>query len=206
MYLASGGTYSLLAMIQEAPQHWGFLVRPDNLVRLPDTQGEPPLCWAADNGAFTHFDPDLFRLMLERLRGLSGCLFIACPDVVADARATCQRFAEWSDEVRQTGQPVAFVGQDGAEEMEIPWDDLDAWFIGGSTEWKLSAASCRLAHQAKERGKWLHMGRVNTRRRLLFAFDLGCDSVDGSGPLYGDGYTRKLFRWLRQLHQQPTLF
>ena len=33
---------------------------------------------------------------------------------------------------------------------------------------------------AKEKGKWLHMGRVNGRRRLRVAVHSGCDSVDGS--------------------------
>jgi hypothetical protein len=30
------------------------------------------------------------------------------------------------------------------------------------------------------RGLWIHMGRVNTKRRLSYAYRIGCDSVDGS--------------------------
>jgi hypothetical protein len=33
----------------------------------------------------------------------------------------------------------------------------------------------------KERGKHVHMGRVNTLRRLRYAEAIGVDSVDGTG-------------------------
>lgn len=59
----------------------------------------------------------------------------------------------------------------------MPWDQFDALFLGGSTAWKLSPHAKALAAEAKARAKWLHMGRVNSNRRLALA--LG--SVDGSG-------------------------
>ena len=30
------------------------------------------------------------------------------------------------------------------------------------------------------RGKWVHMGRVNSTRRIRYAASIGCDSVDGT--------------------------
>jgi hypothetical protein len=32
----------------------------------------------------------------------------------------------------------------------------------------------------KRAGKWVHMGRVNTDRRIRYAAAIGCDSIDGT--------------------------
>lgn len=48
------------------------------------------------------------------------------------------------------------------------------------TEWKNGAAARDLAREAKARGKWLHMGRVNGGGRMRYARDIGCGSVDGT--------------------------
>jgi len=39
--------------------------------------------------------------------------------------------------------------------------------------------------RAQQRGLWIHMGRVNSLRRLAYAASIGCHSIDGtqSGPL-----------------------
>lgn len=167
----------------------------------------PGQTWAADNDAFKAWDEARFRRMLARLAGVPGCLFVSVPDVVADMAATLSRFWEWRPEVVSKGLPTALVGQDGAEDLEIPWGSIDAWFIGGSTEWKLSATAADLAAEAKARGKWVHMGRVNTQRRLRIAHDLGCDSVDGTGwSMFPDKYLKRDLPFIAGLHRQPTLF
>lgn len=180
----------------------GRLVSPrsGNLIR----SGER---WAADNDAFLAWDEGRFLRMLDRLDGVPGCLFVAAPDVVADARATLERFAVWQPELTRRGFPVALVGQDGMEDESVPWADLDAFFVGGSTEWKLSAAATDLASEAKRRGKWVHVGRVNTRRRLRIAYDMGADSVDGTGwSMFPDKYLRRDIPFVANLHQQRVLF
>jgi len=54
-----------------------------------------------------------------------------------------------------------------------------------------------LIAEAKRRGKWAHMGRVNGRSRLLAAVGAGCDSVDGTYLAFGpDTNLPKLLRWL----------
>jgi hypothetical protein len=162
--------------------------------------------WAADNDAFLAWDEGRFRRMLGRLAGRPGCLFVAAPDVVGDAAATLARFAAWRPVIAAAGLPVALVGQDGAEGLAIPWDSLDAWFVGGSTAWKLSAAAADLVAEARARGKWTHMGRVNTRRRLRIAFDFGCDSVDGTGwSMFPDKYLRRDLPYVANLHSQRTI-
>ncbi len=141
---------------------------------LPILEGR---LWASDNGAFTGFDEELFLRHLRRVQEHQAtCLFVAAPDVVADYRATRERFPHWQREIRGMGFKVAYVGQDG--ETEVP--DCDCLFIGGSTDWKLSVYAERLCRQAKDRGLWIHMGRVNSERRILRAADMLCDSVDGT--------------------------
>jgi len=43
------------------------------------------------------------------------------------------------------------------------------------------------------------MGRVNSFQRLQYAFELGCDSVDGSGfSMFPDTYIPKFLRYLER--------
>ena len=149
---------------------------PDSLARTV-AAGIP---WAADNDAFNGFKEDAYVAMLDKIEGWSGCRFVTAPDVVADAAATLDLFAEWRKTLRDLGHPVALVAQDGLEHLAVPWDDLDAMFIGGSTDWKLGRHAAALTAEAKRRGKWVHMGRVNTRRRIDIAKAWGCDSIDGT--------------------------
>ncbi len=41
------------------------------------------------------------------------------------------------------------------------WHRLDALFVGGSTYFKLGPTAAGLVREAKRRGLWTHMGRVN---------------------------------------------
>lgn len=135
--------------------------------------------WAIDNGAFSGFDPDAFRRLVARAAGRPRLLWVVCPDVVADAVATLEMWRVWAPILRAARVPVAFVLQDGQERHELPV--ADCYFLGGSTEWKLSESAADLAAEGRRRGKWIHMGRVNSMRRLRIAHEFGCASVDGSG-------------------------
>lgn len=157
-----------------AGPHVGRLLSPRHFARAHESAAVFPT--AADNDCFQRLDAPAFRSMLAALVG-APLLFIAVPDVVADARATLRRFARWRDRVAQVG-PVALCAQDGL--VEPPWDELDALFIGGSSQWKCSAAAYVLVREARERGVWVHMGRVNTGQRMRLAKSWGVDSIDGT--------------------------
>jgi hypothetical protein len=213
--LVSGGARCLQALYRQFPDQLGFLVTPSNLSWVATASKGLGALWAADNGAYAGFDPDAFRRLLRHARGKPHCLFVVCPDVVADAAGTLALFRRWAPEVGQTGQPLAFVGQDGAEDLTLPWEEFAAYFIGGSTRWKLSAASAQLAGEARARGKWVHMGRVNSMRRLRAALDIGCDSCDGSSysrwavkaeAARPDMKLERHLAFLRALRAQPVLF
>jgi hypothetical protein len=185
----------------EWPDGLGHLITPANGNSV-DTLVDTGLCWAVDNAAFSGFDAGSFRRLLQRIAEKSRCLFVVCPDVVADAKATIGLFSEWQEEVKATGQPIAFVLQDGQEDLPLP--EADAYFIGGSTKWKLSQQAADLSQEAKARGAWLHMGRVNSLRRMDAAAEMGCDSIDGSSASrFGDIKIPLYLRWIRNIRREP---
>ena len=147
--------------------------------RATQREGEE---FAVDNGAFGGFDPQLFENLLERERERQDlCMWVACPDVVASARRTLEAFEYWSDRLLDDGWKVALVAQDGIELLPIPWAKIDAIFIGGSTDWKMSKHAADVIRTAKICGKWAHVGRVNTPGRFEHFEKLGADSIDGTG-------------------------
>ncbi len=163
--------------------------------------------WAADNDAFSAWDQERFWKMLRAisLADRSRFLWVVCPDVVADAQATVNRWVEWWPQLDALGIPAAFVGQDGLEGIpdQIPWEDMAAFFVGGSTEWKLSVAAERLVREAKSREKWVHVGRCQTMKRIQHAVEIGADSIDGgSFSRWPDKYFPLALQWLSRLESQ----
>jgi hypothetical protein len=142
--------------------------------------------WACDNGGFTEFKPAPFLRMLEAVAPLPHCHFVACPDVYNDAPATLELFHEWGPKVKQFGLPVALVCQVGMNELEIPWDSLDAIFIGGADNvdgkgWHRGEHVEELIHEAARRGLWVHVGRVSTWSKIGWCRSVGdVHSYDGS--------------------------
>lgn len=164
------------------------VVRPDMPAMLTPRMGQRPAfgqIWAADTGRFnspheytnaTYLD----WLVLKVLPFADDCLFATAPDVVGDAAATLTMSAPMLPILRAIGYKAALVAQDGLEALDVPWDEFDCLFIGGTTEWKLSEHAYRLVAEAKRRGKWTHMGRVNSWRRFRTAAAAGYDSADGT--------------------------
>lgn len=175
--------------VSHAGSGFGRLLSPRQFARVTAT-GAAGIPWAADNDCFQGLDAKAYRRMLAAIKGVPGCLFVTAPDVVGDAWATWGLFWEWLDRLQWCGQPVAFVLQDGCTSVLVPWDFIGAVFVGGTTEWKLGTDAERLVREAKRRGLWAHMGRVNTRKRFDYARAIGVDSVDGTK------FSRWRDRWL----------
>jgi hypothetical protein len=157
--------------------------------------------WCADNGCFSDKyvgDEAWFDWLAKRAHRAGDCMFATAPDVVGDAAATLERSRPWLARIRALGYPAALVAQDGLERLEVPWDEFDVLFIGGSTEWKLGAAARGLVAEAKARGMWVHMGRVNTGKRFRYAEAIGCDSCDGTTlAQFPDATLPDVLSWLR---------
>jgi hypothetical protein len=162
------------------------------------------IVWAADNGCFTNPDRSLWQY-LTFLTGFSeqarnNCLFATALDVVGDADATRRRSIPCLTPIRNLGYKVAYVAQDGSETDSklIPWNQIDALFLGGTTDWKLGVGAKALAVEARRKNKWVHMGRVNSRRRYLYASTF-CDSADGTYIAFGpDQNLPKVISWVQE--------
>lgn len=173
-------------------------------IDTPKQQNRRPagVTWIADNGCFGKGYPGdeaWFAWLIRHAEDAPRCLFATAPDVVGDAQATLERSRPWLPRIRALGYPAALVAQDGLEHLAVPWDEFDALFIGGSTEWKLGPEARALVNEAKARGKHVHMGRVNSGKRYRYAEAIGCDTVDGTFLAFGP--TQNLTRlraWLRE--------
>lgn len=164
--------------------------------------------FAADNGCFAKGESYSDDKFLEWLNSLDreACLFATAPDVVADAVGTRKRAYPMLPKIRKLGFKAAFVVQDGETADQILWDELDAIFVGGSTDWKLSQAAGDIVAEAKRQGKWVHMGRVNSFKRMRLAAAIGCDSVDGTYLAFEpDNRKEKIKEWIKMLNKQPLL-
>ena len=184
----------------------GLLAQPGN--SLHRTADRYP-CWAADNGCYAQgdaFDLVAYLGWLARLPHRASLLFATAPDVVADHAASWARSRDVLPRIRDLGLPAAFVAQDGMEDdPSVDWAAFDALFIGGSDTWKLGPAARDLAGEARARGKWVHLGRVNSKRRLTYAQQIGCHSADGTYLAFGpDLNLPKLIRWLDAVNGPPA--
>lgn len=141
--------------------------------------------WCADNGCFSKGFPGeaawyawLTRQAQQRDRSL--CRFAVAPDVVGDAAATWERSAPWLPKIRELGLPAAFVAQNGLDVDTLDWSAFDVLFIGGDDEFKLGPAGREAIAAARAREIPVHMGRVNSYKRLAYAKSLGVSSCDGT--------------------------
>jgi hypothetical protein len=183
----------------------GCIVTPKQGNAVPDQT-----LWCADNGCFSNGYPgdDAWFQWLESLTWpRERCVFAVAPDVVGDAAATLDRSTPWLPKIREIGYKAAFVSQDGLQPDDVPWDEFDAMFVGGTDSWKLGLPALLISVEASRRGKWLHMGRVNSARRLQYAKWIGCDSADGTYLTFGpDVNLSKMLRWTRGVNLQDHLF
>ena len=137
--------------------------------------------FAIDNGRFSAgWNAESFLSLLEREKdNRDRCLFVVVPDVVGSARRTLEIFDHWK--LLLKGWPLALACQDGQEGLPVPWREIDAIFIGGSSSWKCSHHATHLIQAAQALGKWVHVGRVNGSERWAHFAKLGVNSVDGTG-------------------------
>lgn len=210
-YLANPSTQRVRDAMLDHRNHLGLITTPKQ-----GNRHVPGAKFGADNGCYGGGYPgeDKWWAWLGSLAPYAAdCLFAVAPDVFdpvagkGDAVATLERSAPWLPRIRALGMPAALVAQDGLEDLDVPWDTFDVLFIGGSTEWKLGPHAARLIREAKIHGKFVHMGRVNSRERLLGAHLRGCDTADGTYIAFGpDVNLPDVLAWLREVNDQADLF
>lgn len=177
--------------------------------------------FAIDCGAYSRgADHRLFdfarweRWTMKRLAAIAEAgamdrlLFVVIPDaidvdltgreVTSHPAVTLERFRQLAPQVRAMGAPAALVVQPGMRPSEIPWDMVDYVFIGGDTAWKESDDGAgRVVRYAKALGIPVHVGRVNTQRRIAIMAGWGVDSIDGTKLCNGvDKNMPQLVEWM----------
>lgn len=177
-YASNTGTRRNLQALRDAG--WRILLTPDN-----PTPREG-LKHGIDNGAWkAHiqklpFDTKAFEKLVDRHGGTAD--FVVAPDIVAGGRTSLDFSLSWLPKLQHV-RLVLLPLQDGMTPTEIG-SVLTAWpniglFLGGSTEFKLGTMHMwgGVAHAF---GRWYHVGRVNTARRIRECESAEADSFDGT--------------------------
>lgn len=198
-YAARTGTRKNLDALRA--RGWRLLVSAKGVQR---TEGFP---YAIDNGAWwafqtgNAFDGDAFRRCCDAFAG--GADWIVIPDIVAGGARSLEFSLSWRAELRGYGRPLLLAVQNGMEVEHVrPHVGGEVGiFVGGDTEWKI--ATMRVwGRLAAEVDCYLHVGRVNTVRRVVMCAAAGAHSFDGSGP---SKYSRDVPK-LSNAIQQPDMF
>jgi hypothetical protein len=140
--------------------------------------------YALDNGAWTAFqrgepfDEAAFVRAVE-LMG-NGADWIVLPDIVCGGMASLDFSMAWADRIRGIA-PMMIAVQNGmeAEHIRSLIGPSVGVFVGGDSDWKETTLPL-WGELCRERGALLHVGRVNSVRRIALCAAAGADSFDGS--------------------------
>ncbi|MEJ7871737.1 MAG: hypothetical protein WKF67_05725 [Rubrobacteraceae bacterium] len=181
------------------------------LTSLQSSRSARPQChiypyYGIDTGLFgprNDFDLSTYLRKLDTLPR-DTCLLVTAPDVFGDGAATLRMSLDVLPRIRALGFPAAFVAQPGVP--EYPWDDFDCLFMGGPDEFKQTVGQV-LLEEAKRRGKWCHIGRVNSTVRYLWAREQGYDSADGTHIAFCPTVNAKrVMSWVTSARQEVFNF
>lgn len=194
MYIGQTRSHSLVAELAAAG--FGECVQPDEWLPRRAAQG-----WFLDNAAFKDwkagrpFDGARFRRAFERLAAAPAPDFIVVPDIVAGGSASLDLSTAWWLEVGELARstwgedvPLYVAVQDGMSADDILGaiglvaGGRGGIFIGGTTDWKLAAAP-GIILEAHRAGVPVHIGRIGSGKRIVWARAIGADSVDSCVPL-----------------------
>lgn len=172
-------------------------------LRTPLTAYARATCvpYGLDNGCFSGSLPAAWNRLIQEAEA-DRPVFVALPDFVGSARRTADLFTYF--ERKTNGLPRALVLQDGIGNVEIPWANIAAVFVGGSDDFKIAPEAIQAAKCAKMLGKWVHVGRVNTASRMGNWIGLA-DSIDGSGISRYDHMLEDVLSMIRSTHPQSTM-
>lgn len=157
-------------------------------ILLTPSKPQPPVGFrfAIDNGAWSchvsgrPFNERGFMRLVEQ--HASAADFVVIPDIVAGGMHSFSFSMDWLPRL-YTCKHLLFALQDGMDPLAVG-ELLKEYskvglFLGGTTEWKLREMY-GWGMVAAALGRWLHVGRVNTRRRLRLCAEAGATSFDGT--------------------------
>lgn len=176
-YASRTGTKRNLDALRRAG--WHLLVSAKGTLR---NEGMP---YALDNGAWTAyqqgqaFDEEAFLRAVDKLGELAE--WIVLPDIVEGGLASLDYSLRWMERLRGIPTRLLIAVQDGmqVEDVRCMLNPTVGIFVGGSTEWK-EATAVAWGSVARRRNCYLHVGRVNTVRRIRICAAAGASSIDGT--------------------------
>jgi hypothetical protein len=176
-YASRTGTKRNLAAMRE--KGWRLILSPTGVLR------DEGMKYALDNGAWTAheqgrpFDEDAFARALDKVG--EGADWIVVPDIVQGGLASLDYSLRWLERLRGVEKRLLIAVQDGMEVEDVRelLSPTVGIFVGGSTEWKERTAGT-WGSVARRRNCYLHVGRVNSVRRIRLCAAAGADSIDGS--------------------------
>lgn len=180
-YASRTGTKRNLAALRAAD--WGLFVSAAGVHRNEGFR------FKIDNGAWTAYTKGLpwpaapFEALIEKMGRDPLCEGIVAPDIVCGGVESLRLSLGWLDRLLAVGPRVYLPVQPGITPGMISsvLGPRVGVFVGGENDWKEQTAATwsRAAHEA---GGLCHVGRVNSRRRLMICKAAQVDSFDGSGP------------------------
>jgi len=141
--------------------------------------------YGLDNGAWSAFqagkpfDEPQFEKALRRLGDRAD--WVVLPDVVAAGERSLELSLKWMRRVLDSCERALLAVQNGMTPQMVR--DLVGprvgIFVGGDTKWKLGTMR-DWGRLGAERQAWVHVGRVNTARRIRSCAFAGATSFDGT--------------------------
>jgi hypothetical protein len=191
----STGSKSTVAKMRTAG--WGILITPDNR----DTHGFEN--FGIDNGAWSAFQrktewtPDRWIPLIEKYG--QSAMWAVAPDIVLGGPESLQRSLAWLPWMLDRCRRVLIAVQNGMtyEDLAPYVSDRVGIFVGGDDSWKESSLPM-WGRLKTDSGCWLHVGRVNTARRIKLAAMSGADSIDGTSAIKWPETIKDITRWEQQ--------
>lgn len=176
-YASRTGTRRNLDAMREAG--WRLIVSAAGCLRNEN------MAYALDNGAWTAFqqgkqlDEKLFMTAVERMG--EGADWIVLPDIVAGGLRSLDYSLTWLERLRGIPTRLLIAVQNGMEVEDVRsfLNPAVGIFVGGDTEWKEKTA-VQWGSVARRRNCYLHVGRVNSARRIAICNAAGANSFDGT--------------------------
>ncbi len=150
--------------------------------------------YAIDNGAWTAYQQGtpFDRLRFMQLVSAFGADadFVVIPDVVGAGRDSLAFSKTWiSTLIRKPHKMLLLAVQDGMTPKDVSPTLRSEWKDATIASW---------GQFGYEKGIYVHVGRVNTKRRLALCESSAIHSIDGSGPSRFALHAKKMTEWAKQ--------
>lgn len=176
-YASRTGTKRNLEELRNAG--WHLLVSAKGVLR---TEGLP---YAIDNGAWSaftqgeKFDEAAFGKAVDLLGEKAD--FLVVPDIVAGGLRSLEFSLRWLERLKGIPTKLLLAVQNGMapDDVREYLSPAVGVFVGGTTNWKLATVNA-WGSLANRRCCHMHVGRVNSAKRIALCAAAGANSIDGT--------------------------